>query len=83
MKTVLTKGLDKDKAGEVLLEFSSSAFFRQRLEEVMKEKIESSQKAARSRDRYLEPSWALNQADAIGYERALNEVISLISSKPV
>jgi hypothetical protein len=83
MKTSLTKGLDEAKAGEVLQEFAASALFRERVIAVLKEKVATAATASRSKERYTEPSWALYQADSIGYERAIYEVISLLSNKNV
>lgn len=83
MKTSLTKGLDENKAGEVLQEFAASALLRERVIAVLNEKVATTRTTSRSKDRYTEPSWALYQADSIGYERAIYEAISLLSNKTV
>lgn len=80
MKTVLTKGLDDTRAEELEQDFRASAFLRERLTAVLTQKVESLRREVRQKETYLSPSWAYIQADYIGYERAIYEVISLISS---
>lgn len=81
MKTLITNGLAKDKAEEVRREFNASGILRDRLIDVLNVKKESLRSEARSKSSYDNPSWAFFQADANGYERAISEVISLLSSK--
>ena len=78
MKTTWTKGLTPESATEVRKDFQGAAILRRRLKEICEEKIETSYKVSASKDSYSNPNWAYLQADARGYERALNEVISLI-----
>lgn len=78
MKTTITKGLEAEKAKEVKAEFLSSAILRERLRHLLNEKITTNRTATTSKDAYGIPNWAYLQADAVGYERALNEVISLL-----
>jgi hypothetical protein len=79
MKTNWTIGMDAPQKAIMKSDFESSAGTRKRLEELLREKIESKRNGARSDENYSSPNWTLLQADAIGYERALFEVISLIS----
>lgn len=81
MKTVLTSGLNAQEAAEIVAAFRASAHLRERLSSIFLNKIESKRAAARSIDAYDSPGWAFMQADAVGYERALSEVISILSSK--
>ena len=83
MKTVLTKGLSKDQAEEITQDFKASAFLRERLTAILEEKIDALRREVRQKNSYESPSWAYVQADYIGYERAIYEVISLISSESV
>lgn len=83
MKTVWRKGLNEQEAAEVASSFVASANIRKRLRHILEEKIETKRRETISDDAYKLPSWALYQADAIGYERAMNEIISLISSESV
>jgi hypothetical protein len=81
MKSTLTAGLTGQQLDDLKQEYFSSPHLRQRLTEILNTKIETGRTFATSKDRYDSPSWAMIQADAIGYERALREVISLLSSK--
>ena len=79
MKTSWSKGLDAKGKEEMEASFSSSAFLRMRAIELVKEKIEVCRKSSISSDAYNSPNWAYKQADAVGYERAMQEIISLFS----
>jgi hypothetical protein len=81
MKTILTAGLSDLQSEEVTREFSQSGVLRERLIDVLNGKKESLRSEVRSKASYESPSWAYLQADANGYERAISEVISLLSSK--
>lgn len=81
MKTSITSGLSKEKAEEVVREFNASGILRDRLIDVLNVKKESLRTEVRSKTSYDNPSWAYFQADANGYERAISELISLLSSK--
>lgn len=83
MKTTLTKGLTPEKKKELESDYKASVYFRQRLTALLEEKIKVMRREATSREAYALPAWPFVQADAVGYERALNEVISLISSESV
>jgi hypothetical protein len=83
MKTSWTNGLDEEQAKEVRSDFKGSFTLRKRLIELLNDKVNVSTKASRSKDGYASPNWPYMQADAVGYERALNEVISLISDDNV
>lgn len=80
MKTTIVKGLTKEQISEMEASFNAGARFRDKLVELLMARIEDARKGARSRDAYSSNSWAYLQADAIGYERALFETISLIST---
>ena len=83
MKTQITKGLTGDAQKEMEEEFVSSLHFRRRLEYLIRERVENVRKDVRQRTQYDSPSWAFIQADAIGFERACYEIISLISENNV
>jgi hypothetical protein len=78
MKTVLTKGLTDDQTTELRKDFVGAIILRNRIIHLLNEKKTNSNDASVSKDLYASPSWAYLQADARGYERALNEVISLL-----
>ena len=79
MKTAWTKGMDEKQQEEMISCFSSSAFLRMRGIELCREKIEANRKSSISSSAYDSPNWAYKQADAVGYERAMQEIISLFS----
>lgn len=79
MKTSWTKGLDEQKTMEVKRDYVQGVYLRERLMQLLREKEETSRVSTRSKEAFNSPNWAYLQADAIGYERALNEIISLIS----
>lgn len=81
MKTIWNKGLTAQKREELKRDFDASATTRERLKVILEEKIESSRSSVRQSNTYDSPSWALLQADSIGYERAMHEIISIISEK--
>lgn len=81
MKTVWTNGLNAEKKEEMRREYVASAHLRSRLRKLLEDKIESRYKKSILESSYENPNWALLQADAAGYQRALTEVISLISEE--
>jgi hypothetical protein len=83
MKTVLTKGLKKDQAAEIEQDFKAAVYLRERLSAILEEKVDALRRDIRQKTTYESPSWAYVQADYIGYERAIYEVISLLSSNSV
>lgn len=84
MKTVWFKGItNKDQRSEIRQDYLKSLPARLRLKELLEDKIESARSARRGNSSYDSPNWALLQADSIGYERALFEVISLIYDEKV
>ena len=78
MKVVWTKGLvDKEKE-EMKSLFLSNAFFRKRAQKILQDKIVLIRQKNTVESSYESPNWALKQADAVGYERALQEIISIL-----
>lgn len=78
MKKSWTQGLTKDIADEVRGTFASSLIIRKRLRLLIEDKIHAAHTASLSKEGYDISNWALKQADQIGYERALNEILSLL-----
>ena len=79
MKTVWTKGLDKEIAKEIVQDYKGSSLLRERLTKIIEDKSYSSDKASLAKDGYDCPNWAYKQSDTVGYRRALREVVQLIS----
>lgn len=78
MKITWTKGLSPEKKEEVKRDFQAAALLRERLTELLREKSEVTRKGTISKDAYTNSNWAYLQADAVGYQRALEEIISLL-----
>lgn len=68
---------------EFTLNFKASALFRERLSTLLREKEETKRRAARALTAFENSAWAYQQAHALGYESAIFEVISLLSSESV
>jgi hypothetical protein len=79
MKTSWIQGLNADQKLEMRKEFVGGALLRARLQKLLEDKIDVVRTKSRSSNTYENPNWSLLQADAIGYEKALYEIISLIS----
>lgn len=78
MKTSITAGLSHSDANNVKGEYLGSPVLRKRLVELLKERQEKSYNERISKNAYDSPNWSLIQADGVGYERAINELISLL-----
>ena len=76
MKKSWTNGLEEQEVLDIESSYKSSIVVRRRLEELCQAKSKASYKLTRSE--YDCPNWPLLQADAVGYNRALEEIISLI-----
>lgn len=81
MKVSLLKGLTDQQVDEMRQDFASAANLRQHLINVLKDKIETNNKLTRSKSAYEIANWGFLQADGVGYERGLLEVISLLTSE--
>ena len=71
-------GLDERKAGEVKASLYASEVVMKRLRQMLEKRIEASYQAQRSETNYNDPNWSLKQADYIGSQRAMKEVLDLI-----
>ena len=78
MKTSWIKGLNDQDKLDLESSYKASTVLRRRLIELLKEKAELANKNARSKMTYDNPNWAYLQADKVGYERALHEIIELL-----
>jgi len=83
MNLTWTKGKSEDEKNILTQEYIQAYHLRERLEEILEEKIQSCQKAMRDLDKYDQASWPYYQADRLGQIRAYEEIISLFSKKDV
>ena len=75
MKTVWIA--NADNKAELRQAYGASSVIRKRLSLMCNKKIEGG--FVLTKDDYDSPNWQYRQADAVGYRRALEEVISLLS----
>lgn len=78
MKSCWTKGLNDQEKSDLEGSYKAATLLRKRLIEVLKDKAEVSNRNARSKVTYDNPNWAFLQADNVGYERCLYEIIDLL-----
>lgn len=78
MKNILIQGLEQQLVKDITQNYKESAVLRRRLVSVLTDKIEDQHKAACSQSLYDSPNWMLHQADKMGYERCLREIITLL-----
>jgi len=78
MKQSWTTGLPLDAQKELKGDFISSQVTRKRLIKLLEDKMTSAQDLSETKDGYDITNWAYKQADNVGYQRALKEVIDLI-----
>lgn len=78
MKASITTGLEAAEAKLVQAEYLSSPLLRKRLKTLLLKKQEAMRKKRLGDDNYASPNWVGLQADAVGYQRAIDEIIGLI-----
>lgn len=78
MNKIWFKGIEPDYVSEIRGDYASSFITRKRLTQILEDKKESNMKGCLSKDNYDSPNWAMIQADNIGYQRALEEIIKLL-----
>lgn len=78
MKTIWKAGLSVEQKRLMEGEFASSALLRDRLSQIINKKIDEGRASARSASTYENPNWGFVQADHIGFERAMYEILSLL-----
>lgn len=76
MKTTWTKGVDSQLEADIKSAFKSSTVIRARLSEICEDKLVSA--LTTNKAQYDNPNWCYQQADIIGYRRALEEIVSLL-----
>ena len=81
MKSSWFNGLEPDAKELMRGYFVGSSLLRERLSKLLEDKVRTRNKALITLESYDSPSWAHVQADGNGYERALLEVLELISDK--
>jgi len=78
MNKIWFKGVEPDYVKEIRGDYASSLVTRKRLTQILEEKKKVNATGALSKDNYASPNWSMLQADNIGYQRALEEIIKLL-----
>lgn len=79
MKTsLLNKAEGAEQEVELRQSFAAAHLLREKLIEVLLDKAALSQKLSISKDCYELAGWPYLQADTVGYQRALQEVVGLL-----
>ena len=77
MKTSWTASVkDKQLKEDITSSFKASTVIRRRLKEMLEKKFSNA--VDLTKEGYESPCWALKQADAVGYQRALKEIVSML-----
>ena len=79
MKTSWVSGLEPDAKKQMEDYFKSSPILRERLAYILENKAKNIRSVNLAVKQFESPSWAYKQADRNGYERAIAEIIELIS----
>lgn len=75
-----TRNLEAQLAIDITQNFKESGVMRRRLKQMLLDKIEETRSTNLTRDKYDSPNWAYLQADAVGFERALKYLITVIEN---
>jgi hypothetical protein len=78
MKKVWLTGQDPDQQKETRKHFANADILRSKLTKILDDKERETYNASLSAENYKSPSWAMAQADMVGFIRALKYVKSLI-----
>lgn len=78
MKSSWTVGLRDDQKAEMESSFRAAGALRERMKIMLEKKLEVARTIIIDKQKYENASWAFFQADHIGYERCISEIISLL-----
>lgn len=78
MKQSWVLGLDAEEKEMIQVEYRQSQMLRRRMLRMLEEKALAAYKSRTSKADFDEPNWALKQADACGYARAMQDVADLL-----
>ncbi len=78
MKTRWTMGLDEQNTKDIKQLYKEASRIRARLNQMLVDIMNEKRKGATLESLYDSPNWPYLQADRVGYERAIRDVIELI-----
>lgn len=81
MQTRWFKGLDKQEEKDLRASLLAAELAFKRLAKLLEDDMKSSESLQHSESLYESPSWAYQQADAIGQQRAFRKILRLISKE--
>ncbi len=81
MQTRWTKGLDEERAKDLISQLKASTSVLERLGKLIQEDSNNCTKLQESKESYASPSWAYIQADCIGELRVYKKILRLITLK--
>lgn len=73
----LTRNVSGEKLEIIEESFAEAKTFLTELQSLMEARLAEKVKASEANQNYESPSWALIQADNVGYRRALREIMNL------
>ena len=79
MKTTWTEGLSPEDAKRTKEDYVKSAALRNRLVTMLNKRADAEMSASLAKKGYDSPNWSLLQADLVGYQRCIKEIINLIT----
>jgi hypothetical protein len=74
-----TANLSPDEVKRLVSQLRESDTIRERLISILDQRMRASVNDQHSSKNYDSPNWAYKQADAVGYQRAMKEVINLLT----
>lgn len=77
-KSLLNKCESPEQERELKQSFVAAHLLREKLGEVLVDKAVNAQRNSIGKEGYDCPNWAYKQADIVGYQRALNEIMNLL-----
>lgn len=77
-KQLLNKCQSKEEETELRQSYVAANAFRRLMKEVLEDKMEGAQKSSLTKDGYNCPNWAFKQADNVGYQRAMEEILKYL-----
>lgn len=73
-----SKCKNEDQKAQVRASFLAAYEYRQAVINALQTKMEASRKASLSGDAYESNNWAYKQADNVGYQRAIEEILKFL-----
>ena len=81
MKQSFFKGMAKEEAALLEKEFMESSLMRRSIAKVLQNKIEANRRLAIGISSFESPSWAFLQAYTNGFEKAMTDIISILTTE--